>query len=144
MSDITANLRDLSRWMRCLANHEPEPECKISHIECADDCSNAADEIEHLRTVITAKDAEIARLREFALEIMEFWPLGDVDGCDLQTIAIKHGLIALKDPAPTEPCGDWCMCADYATPDEFASGVDCYQKTELLTGARAALAWGGA
>jgi len=128
MSDITANLRGLSRWMRRLANHEPEPECKISHIECADDCSNAADEIEFLR-------AEIASLRAFARDVMSAWPHSDIDGCDLQEMAIKHGLIALKDPAPTEPCGDGCMCADYATPEEFARGVDCYAKTKLLTGA---------
>lgn len=31
--------------------------------------------------------------QQFAVEIMEDWPYGDVDGGDLQDIAVKYGLL---------------------------------------------------
>jgi hypothetical protein len=64
MSDITTKLQSLSRWLRQLATHEPEPECKASHVECADDCVVAADDIHSLRMKVSGKDAEIASLRD--------------------------------------------------------------------------------
>jgi hypothetical protein len=73
-------------------------------------------------------------LREFAVEIMGYWPHGDVDGGDLQNMAIKHKLIAPKNPKPTEPCGEYCACAGYPTQEEWAEGIDCYAWTPLLIG----------
>lgn len=84
MSDITTEMRALARWLRQLSSNEPEPECKASHTDCANDCEEAADEIDRLRAAnrylidmhdaviddarkYTAAQAEIARLRE-ALE----------------------------------------------------------------------------
>lgn len=81
MSDIATKLQSLSRWLRQLATHEPEPECKASHTDCANDCEEAADEIDRLRAAnrylidmhdavmddarkYTAAQSEIARLRE--------------------------------------------------------------------------------
>ena len=64
MSDITTKLQSLSRWLRQLATHEPEPECKASHVECADDCVVAADDIHSLRMKVSGKDADIASLRD--------------------------------------------------------------------------------
>ena len=77
----------------------------------------------------------IENLRGFVREIMENWPMGDVDGVELQDLAIKYGLIKLNDPPPGKPCGDECLCADYFNFGEFANGdVECYEKTELLLG----------
>ena len=74
-------------------------------------------------------------LRGFAREIMESWPLGDVDGGALQDLAIKYGLIKLKNPPPAEPCGDECTCGYAYEFKDFADGtVECYERTELLRG----------
>jgi hypothetical protein len=90
-------------------------------------------------------DAEIAALmiernalRDFANDVMESWPHGDVDGCELQDAAVNHGLLTLKDPKPTEPCCDNCACSGYPSPEEWADGIDCYVRTPLLTGKDAA------
>lgn len=85
-----------------------------------------------------ARIAELERernsLRDFANDVMESWPHGDVDGCDLERMAVEHGLLALKDPKPTEPCCDNCACSGYPSPEEWADGIDCYVRTPLLTG----------
>ena len=102
---------------------------------------NAINRVSRLESQLARADARIAELdrecgalREFALEIMECWPHGDVDGCDLEIAAFKHGLIAMKDPKPTEPCGECCACSGYPTPEEWAEGINCYVRTPLLTG----------
>ena len=81
--------------------------------------------------------ADIDNLRAFALAVLKDWPEGAPDGFDLQNLGVKHGLLALKDPKPTEPCGDGCWCAGYFGADEFAGGVDCYIRTPILLGAQA-------
>jgi hypothetical protein len=78
---------------------------------------------------------EDARLREFAQLIMEGWPEdAGVDGFEIQDAAEKFGLIELKSPAPTEPCGEGCTCDQYYEPKDWGRGVQCYRKTKLLTG----------
>lgn len=91
--------------------HDPVPDC---------DCERCA---------IVARN----QLRAFAQDVMRSWPHGDVDGGDLQETAVRHGLLRLKTPAPKEPCGEDCMCAEYCDADEWAEGVTCYEKTALLT-----------
>ncbi len=90
---------------------------------------------------LAVRDARIAELerernslRDFANAVMDSWPHGDVDGYELVRIAVAHGLLALKDPKPTEPCGDNCACSGYPSPDEWAEGIDCYVRMPLLTG----------
>ena len=73
------------------------------------------------------------KLRGFIREIMEDWHLGDVDGMVLHKLALKYGLLQLKDPPPDKPCGDECSCADDFDQKDFADGiVECYERTELL------------
>ena len=73
-------------------------------------------------------------LRGFVRDIMENWPLSDVDG-ELQDLAIKYGLIKLRDPPPDKPCGEECTCADFYEFKDFVNGdVECYERTELLRG----------
>lgn len=71
-------------------------------------------------------------LRAFAARMMEDWP----DECDfdLQDAAVEYGLLALADPAPTEPCGERCSCAEYFGEEDWAAGVQCYRRTAILTG----------
>ena len=94
-----------------------------------------------------ARIAELERernsLRDFANSVMDSWPHGDVDGAYLERMAVEHGLLALKYPRPTEPCGDNCACSGYPTPEEWAEGIDCYVRTPLLTGAEARAGNGG-
>jgi hypothetical protein len=79
--------------------------------------------------------AEVDALRAFAQAMMEDWPEGAPDGFALQDLAVKHGLLALKDPWPFEPCGDNCYCAEYHGGAEgMSEGVECFRKTPLLTG----------
>ncbi len=99
---------------------------------------------------LAVRDARIAELerernslRDFANAVMESWPHGDVDGCDLERMAVEHGLLALKDPKPTEPCGDNCACSGYPSPEEWAQGIDCYVRTPLLKGDAARAGNGG-
>lgn len=83
---------------------------------------------------MTNVEKEIAQLRAFAQEIMECWPMGDLDGGTLQEAAEKHGL--LKPEIRHEPCiKEGCVCVDYADEQEFKNGVICYRKTALLLGA---------
>ena len=99
---------------------------------------DALTEICEIAARADARIAELERernsLRDFANAVMESWPHGDVDGCDLERMAVEHGLLALKDPKPTEPCGDNCACSGYPSPEEWADGIDCYVRTPLLTG----------
>lgn len=76
--------------------------------------------------------AETELLRGFAQEVMQCWPMGDLDGGTLQDAAEKYGL--LRPETRHEPCGEGCSCAEYALSVEFADGVTCYRKTPLLTG----------
>ena len=189
---LSNKLRETARWFRHTARNEPEPECKASHIECAVDCEEAADEIEiadariaelerecsqwreelriyrdteskriaELEQSVTVRDTEVARLetdlelarigerernslRDFANDVMESWPHGDVDGYDLERMAVDHGLLALKDPKPTEPCGENCVCSGYPSPEEWSDGIDCYVRTPLLKGDAARAGNGG-
>ena len=71
-------------------------------------------------------------LRGFVREIMENWPLGDVDN-ELQDLALKYGLIKLKDPPPDKPCNEECVCLGAYDLEDFAAGkVECYERTEFL------------
>ena len=72
------------------------------------------------------KDAE--RNKAFIAGVMESWPDGDLDGGTLQELAIEHGIIKLKSPNPTAPCGENCGCAEYVSADEFVRGVECYER----------------
>lgn len=78
--------------------------------------------------------ADLAALRAFAKAVMRTWPEGAMEADELQDTAVKHGLLALKDPPPTEACGEHCMCVECVTPEELAQGVRCYRRTALLTG----------
>ena len=84
-----------------------------------------ADEVRRLR-------GEAGNLRAFAQDVMQCWPMGDLDGGELQDAAEKHGL--LRPETRHEPCCEGCSCAEYALPVEFSDGVTCYRKTPLLTG----------
>lgn len=77
-------------------------------------------------------------LRAFAQEVMECWPMGGIDGGDLQDIAERHGL--LRPETRYAPCyEDGCNCAEYVTTSEFEQGVTCFLKTPLLLGLNAKL-----
>ena len=69
-------------------------------------------------------------LRAFARDVMEVWPMGDLDGGSLQEIATKHGL--LNPEVRNERCGESCVCAEYVSAEEFAAGVECYRKSAFL------------
>jgi hypothetical protein len=61
----------------------------------------------------------------FAIAIMDGFPepFGEqLDGCDLQEVATKYGLLR-KEPTKV-PCGESCQCAEYWKEGETA---DCYR-----------------
>ena len=95
-------------------------------------CTKLIDGFARADARIAELENERDALREFAVEIMGYWPHGDVGGGELQDVAIKHKLIALKNPKPNEPCGYGCACAGYPTQEEWAEGIDCYAWTPLL------------
>lgn len=107
--------------------------------------TEAADEIERLHKELgecsggfesgTKAIVENRALRDFANAVLGGWPDHIcIDGFELQDHAVKHGLLALKDPKPTAPCGEFCNCVEYhgSDPADWAAGVDCYVKTALL------------
>lgn len=80
-------------------------------------------------------ETNLDKLCGFVREVMESWAIGTAEFIDLQELAIKYGLIKLKDPPPDKPCGDECTCADYYEFKDFLAGeVECYERTELLRG----------
>ena len=75
--------------------------------------------------------AESAALKLFALDVLKAWPLGDVDGGDLQEMAVKHGLLVPE--KRTAVCSEeGCNCAEYYSAEEWAEGVTCYRRAEWL------------
>lgn len=64
-------------------------------------------------------------LKAFANELIAAaFEGGSFDGGDIQEIAVKHGLLRIKQRA--EECGEVCACREYGFPAE------CYRKTDLL------------
>jgi len=88
-----------------------------------DEGKRAAETLRDLR-------AENETLRAFARDIMAPWPVGSVDGYEVQDLAIEHGLLVSE--TRTERCGDACECAEYHSPEEMADGVTCYRRGPLL------------
>ena len=111
------------------------------------ECSQWCEEVRIYSETENKRIAELERernsLRDFANAVMESWPHGDVDGYDLERMAVEHGLLALKDPKPTEPCCDNCACSGYPSPEEWSDGIDCYVRTPLLKGDAARAGNGG-
>ena len=68
------------------------------------------------------REAEFAKLRAFAQDVMRSWPGGDVDGADLQDYALRSGLIEPAEPTVGERVA-------YA----LEEGDAWYRKTALLT-----------
>ncbi|MCK9386114.1 MAG: hypothetical protein M0Q15_16005 [Nevskia sp.] len=85
-----------------------------------------------LDCAIIARD----KLRAFAQDVMECWPMGDVDGGALQDMAEKNGLIVAE--VRHEDCsdsnGNGCNCAGCNSPQDWELGVVCYRKQPLLLG----------
>lgn len=73
-------------------------------------------------------------LRSFANAILDGWPDSSPDGFEIQDAAVAHGLLQLKSPKPTQPCGEHCWCAAYFAPDDWKEGVQCYEMSAILTG----------
>lgn len=72
-------------------------------------------------------------LAGFALAMLERWPLGDVDGAELQEEAVKHGLLVPE--KRTAVCSEeGCNCAEYYSTEEWAEGITCYRKAAWLKG----------
>lgn len=75
--------------------------------------------------------AEGEALKRFALAMLESWPLGDVDGGELQDEAVKRGLLVPE--IRTEPCSEeGCNCAEYYSDEEWGMGITCYRKAPWL------------
>ena len=89
---------------------------------------------EFLQELDGRRDGETEKLRAFAKDIMEAWPDGGIEGDDLQEIACRHGMLAPE--TRFEPCGEWCNCnsMNCLDSDDWKGGVECYRRTELLTG----------
>ena len=82
---------------------------------------------------------DVRKLRAFAQAVLEDWPdFSGMDGGEIQDLAVKHGLLRAKDPAPTVPCMEsGCACAEYYGLDfngQFEDPPQCFERTELLTG----------
>jgi len=59
--------------------------------------------------------------KEFANEIIDISRESDIDGADVQDLAVKWGL--LVEEMVNEPCDGDCVCAEYG-----AFPVSCYRK----------------
>jgi hypothetical protein len=55
---------------------------------------------------------------------------GDLDGFDFQDICEKHGI--LSPVIQHAPCGEYCVCSQACSDEEFAEGVKCYQIADWL------------
>lgn len=68
--------------------------------------------------------SNLAKLRAFAQEIIACTD-GTVDGCDIEDIAVKHGLLEMR--TVDKACSEDCRCAEFEFPTE------CAVKTKILT-----------
>ena len=75
-------------------------------------------EIQRLADVQEAHD-KLARFGAAVLKACRIPEIGDLDGGDLQDMALKAGVLETR--TVTEPCGEGCTCADY---DGFP--LDCH------------------
>ena len=90
--------------------------------------ASLCDLFSQVRVIVAERDA----LRKFAQKVMESWPTSGMEALDLEEAALESGLIA---PVTRyEPCGDECTCAEAYHESAFKNGMDCFQKTALLTG----------
>lgn len=64
-------------------------------------------------------------LLKFARKVMASWPEGDIEGGDLQDIAVETGL--LTKIIATASCGEGCRCIGY---DTFPQ--TCYRLAPLI------------
>ena len=89
-----------------------------------------------------AMQAELVQLRGFAVDVMDAWPEDGLDGGELQGLAEDHGLLTLE--TVYQRCGEVCRCAEHVTDAEFAVGVECYRKLQVLLDAEIARTGGAA
>lgn len=74
---------------------------------------------------------QLDQLKNFARDVLSIWPRGDLDGCDLQGIAVERGLLVAQ--TRHERCGDECVCAMCFKDVDFAKGVQCFGLADFLT-----------
>lgn len=81
------------------------------------------------------------QLLAFARDILGHLPDGgDLDGGDIQGMAVKHGLLigsVVHEPCNSENSDLPCACAEYCMADEFAEGVICYRRADWVKGGAA-------
>jgi hypothetical protein len=88
------------------------------------------DALLELRSTLSENEA----LRRFAADVLESWPHGVVPGCELQEIAVKHGLLVPEQRFA--PCSEYCNCAEFYASDEWADGITCYRRAPSIEAAR--------
>lgn len=92
---------------------------------------------EEIRRLTEQRD----KLAAFAREILEVWPDGDdLDGGDIQRIAVKHGLLIGQ--TVHAPCNNGdpdkaCACYEYHYDQEFEGGLTCYRRADMVKGGEA-------
>ena len=77
---------------------------------------------------------DFEKLLGFAKDVMNLWPESNIDALDIQEIAVKHGLLVEKTMyanCSVEGVSN-CTCADFCTDGEFAAGIECLRKSELI------------
>lgn len=74
-------------------------------------------------------EKEHQRLKDFANDIIDaVYDGSDIDGGDVQAIAMKHEL--LKRVIPVKACAPGCQCDQYYDKEDFDDElVECYRKT---------------
>jgi hypothetical protein len=75
-------------------------------------------------------------LKRFAERVLDAANYGDLDGGDLQEIAVECGV--LREITVTEPCGEDCGCAEFHTTGPWT----CYRRVPLEPSAPTASAQG--
>lgn len=68
---------------------------------------------------------DVRQLRAFAVDILAAH-LGDLDGSEIEDIAVRHGL--LERVIATKACAEDCPCCEFGFPST------CYRKTAIVTG----------
>ena len=68
----------------------------------------------------------------FIIELFEmYWPdCSDIDGGDLQSLGICHGI--LTETVHYKPCGEQCNCASLCNAEDWRSGVSCFRLSDWV------------
>lgn len=97
--------------------------------------------IPEMAALVNLNIRQLSQMARFINEVLAHWPDGGIDGGELQEIAERTGILTPQ--TINAPCGDYCDCQNYYSPEEMAAGVQCFRVVDWFQHWRVSAARGG-